>query len=131
MELALKHIKSNHNLLSRTRLELSIKDSNYSAFTGRAAALELLKDFVAMIGPHSSVLIHIISHFTEELQIPFVLSFAVRDFTLTSYEYSIFYPDDSQLFSSNACNCCYSGYYVWREVVAVYVDNDWQKNGES
>jgi glutamate receptor, ionotropic, plant len=47
------------------------------------------KDTVAIIGPQSSVVAHIISHVANELQVPLV-SFAATDPTLASLQYPFF-----------------------------------------
>ncbi|XP_057850920.2 glutamate receptor 3.3 isoform X2 [Cryptomeria japonica] len=131
MELAVKDVNNNHSLLSGTKLELSMVDSNCSAFIGTAAALELLKkDVVAIIGPQSSVLAHIVSHLAKELQIP-LLSFAATDPTLTSSEYPYFIRMTHSDFSQMSAIAALVGYYGWREVVAVYIDDDYGRNGVS
>ncbi|XP_057850922.2 glutamate receptor 3.3 isoform X1 [Cryptomeria japonica] len=131
MELAVKNVNSDYSLLGGTKLELSMMNSNCSAFTGTAAALELLKkDVVAIIGPQLSVLAHIVSHLAKELQIP-LLSFAATDPTLTSYEYPYFIRMAHSDFSQMSAIAAVVGNYGWREVVVVYIDDDYGRNGVS
>ncbi|KAH9317060.1 hypothetical protein KI387_018829, partial [Taxus chinensis] len=131
MELAVKDVNNNKSLLNGTTLELSMMDSNCSAFIGTGAALELLKkDVVAIIGPQLSVLAHMVSHIANELQIP-LLSFAATDPTLTSQEYPYFIRMTHSDFSQMSAIAALVGYYGWREVVAVYIDDDYGRNGVS
>ncbi|XP_057727827.1 glutamate receptor 3.5-like [Arachis stenosperma] len=80
-------------------------------------------DVVAVIGPQSSGIAHLISNVVNELHVP-LLSFAT-DPSLSSLQYPYFIrtmPSD-----------CFQlvDYYQWREVIAIYVDDDNGRNGIS
>ncbi|CAN6269047.1 unnamed protein product [Urochloa humidicola] len=86
------------------------------------------KDTVAIIGPQSSVVAHVISHVANELQVP-LLSFAATDPTLTSLQYPFFVrtiPSDQFQMASVAHLV---DYYGWKMVTAVYIDDDYGRNG--
>ncbi|XP_057858430.2 glutamate receptor 3.4 isoform X2 [Cryptomeria japonica] len=129
IELAVEDVNKNSSVLNGNRLVLSMVDSNCSAWIGTAAALELLqKDVVAIVGPQSSPLAHIVSQLASELQVP-LLSFAATDPTLSSYQYPYFlritHSDSSQM----EAIADVIGYYGWRKVVVVYIDDDYGRNG--
>jgi len=88
------------------------------------------KDTVAIIGPQSSVVAHVISHVANELQVP-LMSFAATDATLTSLQYPFFvrtiHSDQFQM----ASVADLVDYYGWKMVTAVYIDDDYGRNGIS
>nr|CAD1841043.1 unnamed protein product [Ananas comosus var. bracteatus] len=85
-------------------------------------------EVVAVLGPQSSGIAHVVSHVVNELHVP-LLSFAATDPTLASLQYPYFVrvtQDDS--FQMNAIADIIS-YYGWREVIAIYVDDDYGRGG--
>ncbi|OEL12907.1 Glutamate receptor 3.1 [Dichanthelium oligosanthes] len=88
------------------------------------------KDTVAILGPQSSVVAHVISHVANELQVP-LMSFAATDPTLTSLQYPFFvrtiHSDQFQM----ASVADLVDYYQWKMVTAVYIDDDYGRNGIS
>lgn len=85
-------------------------------------------DVVAIIGPQSSVVAHIISHVANELRVP-LLSFAATDPTLTSLQFPFFVrTTQSDLYQMKAVAEIID-YYGWKEVIAIYVDDDYGRNG--
>eukprot|EP01018_Ginkgo_biloba_P018042 Gb_41411 [translate_table: standard] len=131
IQLALEDVNRNTSVLNGTRLVLTMMDSNCSAFIGTAAALELMKkEVVAMVGPQSSVLAHVVSHIANELQVPF-LSFAATDPSLSSYQYPYFLRMTHSDFSEMTAIAAVVSSYGWRNVVAVYMDDDYGRNGIS
>ncbi|KAL3363897.1 hypothetical protein AABB24_012904 [Solanum stoloniferum] len=93
-------------------------------------ALQLMeKEVIAAIGPQSSGIAHVISHVMNELQVP-LLSFAT-DPTLSSLQYSYFLrtvPNDHFQMYAIADVVDYFG---WKEVIAIFVDDDNGRNGIS
>ncbi|KAL8506754.1 hypothetical protein ACS0TY_017594 [Phlomoides rotata] len=86
-------------------------------------------DIVAALGPLSSGVAHVISHVVNELHVPLV-SFAT-DPSLTSLQYPYFIrgiPNDH--FQMYAIADLVE-YFEWREVTAVFVDDDNGRNGIS
>jgi ionotropic glutamate receptor len=85
-------------------------------------------DTVAIIGPQQSVMAHVISHIANELQVP-LLSFAASDPTLNSLQFPYFVrTTQSDLFQMSAIAEIVS-YYKWRDVIAIYIDDDHGRNG--
>lgn len=85
-------------------------------------------DTVAIIGPQTSVMAHIISHIANELHVP-LLSFTALDPTLSSLQYPYFLqtaPNDQ--FQMSAIGDMVS-YFGWNQVVAVFTDDDQSRNG--
>lgn len=85
-------------------------------------------DTVAIIGPQSSVLAHVISHVANEFKIP-LLSFSATDPTLSSLQYPFFIrTTQSDLYQMAAISDVIS-FYDWRKVIAIYIDDDHGRNG--
>jgi ionotropic glutamate receptor len=83
---------------------------------------------IAIIGPQSAVMAHVLSHLANELHVPF-LSFTALDPTLSPLQYPYFVqtaPNDG--FQMTAIADMIS-YYGWAEVVAVYSDDEQSRNG--
>lgn len=85
-------------------------------------------DIVAIIGPQSSVIAHIISHVANELHVP-LLSFAATDPTLSSLEFPYFIRTTlSDLYQMSAVAEIVN-HYGWKEVTVIYIDDDYGRNG--
>lgn len=83
---------------------------------------------MAIIGPESSVTAHVISHISKELKVP-LLSFSATDPTLFSLQYPYFVMTaHSDLFQMSSIAEIID-HYGWREVIAVYTDDDHGRNG--
>jgi len=131
IEMALEDVNNSPSLLNGTQLVLTMMDSNCSAFLGTAAALELMKkNNVAIVGPQFSVLAHVVSSVANELHIP-ILSFGATDPTLTSLQYPYFFRVAHSDFYEMTAVAAVIGYYDWKNVVAVYIDDDYGRNGIS
>lgn len=85
---------------------------------------------MAIIGPQSSVTAHVISHIANELQVP-LLSFAATDPTLSSLQYPFFVRTTQDDHFQMAAIAEIVEYYEWREVTAIYTDDDYGRNGIS
>ncbi|KAI4317046.1 hypothetical protein L6164_024957 [Bauhinia variegata] len=131
MEEAVKDVNSNASILRGTKLALSTQNSNCSGFVGMVQALRFMEtDVVAIIGPQSSVVAHIISHIANELQVP-LLSFAATDPTLSSLQFPYFVrTTQSDLFQMSAVAEIVD-YYGWKDIIAIFVDDEYGRNGVS
>ncbi|XP_020270386.1 glutamate receptor 3.7-like [Asparagus officinalis] len=129
IETAVHDVNSDKNVLAGTRLNLIMMNSNCNAFLGAIGALKILdREAVAIVGPQVSTTAHMISFISNGLQIPLV-SFAATDPTLSSLQYPFFLrmtPSDSYQMKAVA-NLIH--YYGWRQVIAIYVDNEFGRNG--
>ncbi|XP_050267948.1 glutamate receptor 3.3 isoform X1 [Quercus robur] len=129
MEEAVKDVNSNSSILPGTKLHLNMQDSNCSGFFGMVEALEFMEtDTVAIIGPQSSVVAHIISHVANELKVP-LLSFGATDPTLSSLQFPFFVrTTQSDLYEMTAVADIVD-FYGWKAVIAIFIDDDYGRNG--
>lgn len=128
LELAVRDI-NNSSLLGDSQLVLHLGNSNCSAFQGAATASNLLKDeVVAILGPQTSVVSHFVSHMATVTQVPLV-SFSATDPSLSEEQYFYFvrvtHSDDVQMQAIAGI----IQHYGWREVTALYIDDDFGNNG--
>lgn len=87
-------------------------------------------DIVAVVGPQSSVVAHMVLNLANELHVPF-LSFAATDPTLSSLQFPYFVrTTQSDLYQMTAVAEIVD-YYSWKEVIAIYLDDDYGRNGVS
>ncbi|XP_010557012.2 PREDICTED: glutamate receptor 3.4-like isoform X2 [Tarenaya hassleriana] len=96
-----------------------------------SAPWELMEtEVVAAIGPQSSGIAHIISHVSKELHVP-LLSFGATDPTLSSLQYPYFLrTTQNDCFQMNAI-ADFVSHFGWREIVAIFVDDEYGRNGIS
>lgn len=85
---------------------------------------------MAIIGPQSSVVAHIIAHVANELQVP-LLSFAATDPTLSSLQFPFFVRTTMSDLYQMAAVAEIVDYYGWKEVITIFVDDDYGRNGVS
>ncbi|KAG6419555.1 hypothetical protein SASPL_121777 [Salvia splendens] len=129
---AIRDVNSDSSILNGTKLNLILQDTNCSGFLGTFEAMQLMgKDIVAALGPQSSGIAHSISFIMNELHVP-LLSFAATDPTLSAqHQYPYFLRTTiSDHFQMYAVADLVS-YFGWGEVVAVFVDDDYGRNGIS
>ncbi|CAL9778697.1 unnamed protein product [Musa acuminata subsp. burmannicoides] len=129
IELAVDDVNKNSSVLAGTRLRLFTQDTNCSGFLGTIEALQLIeKNVVAMIGPQSSGIAHVISHAVNELHVP-LLTFAATDPTLSPLQYPyLIRTTQNDDFQMKAIADIISN-YGWREVIAIFVDDDYGRGG--
>ncbi|KAJ4846637.1 hypothetical protein Tsubulata_014651 [Turnera subulata] len=122
-------INSDPSVLGGWNLSITLQDSNFSGFLGIIGALQFMEtDTVAIIGPQSAVMAHVLSHLANELHVP-LLSFTALDPTLSPLQYPYFVQTaPSDLFQMAAIADMIS-YYGWAEVIAVFTDDDQSRNG--
>ncbi|KAK2660920.1 hypothetical protein Ddye_007453 [Dipteronia dyeriana] len=131
IEEAVKDINSNPSILHGTKLNLTMANSNCSGFLGMIEALKFMEnDIVAIIGPQCSTVAHIISYVSNELKIP-LLSFAVTDPTLSSLQFPFFVRTTQSDTYQMAAIAETVEYFDWKAVLAIYVDNEYGRNGIS
>ncbi|KAG6701748.1 hypothetical protein I3842_07G001600 [Carya illinoinensis] len=132
IEAAVHDVNSSPDVLNGTKLILAMQDTKLSSgFLGIVEALRFMEnDTVAIIGPQQSVIAHIISHIANELQVP-LLSFAATDPTLNSLQFPYFFRTTQSDGFQMAAVADIVGYYGWRDVIAIYIDDDHGRNGVS
>lgn len=88
------------------------------------------RDSVAIIGPQTSAMAPVLSHLSNELHVP-ILSFTALDPAMSPLQYRYFLqtaPNDKFLMNAVADMISYFG---WREIIAIYTDEDQSRNGIS
>lgn len=124
---AVDDVNSDPSLL--TKLNLHIQDSNYSGFLGMIEAIKFMElETVAIIGPQSSTMAHIISFIANELQVP-LLSYSASDPTLSSLQFPFFVMTSLNDLYQMTAIADIVDFYGWREVIAIYADDDNGRNG--
>ncbi|GFY87737.1 glutamate receptor 3.6 [Actinidia rufa] len=119
--------------LSSSRQETPNLDFDYSliqpSILSLLTALQFMEnDTVAIIGSLSSITAHVIAHIANELQVP-LLSFAATDPTLSSLQYPFFVRTTLNDLYQMAAIADIVEYFEWRDVIAIYVDDDYGRNG--
>ncbi|WCJ44736.1 glutamate receptor 3.3 [Euphorbia peplus] len=126
---AVKDVNANSSILHGTKLAVTMHNSNCSGFTGMVEALRFMEaDIVAVIGPQSSVVGHIISHIVNELRVP-LLSFAATDPTLNSLQFPFFVRTTQSDLHQMAAVAEIVEHYDWKQVIAIFIDDDYGRNG--
>ncbi|KAG9144030.1 hypothetical protein Leryth_013911 [Lithospermum erythrorhizon] len=131
IEEAVKDVNVNSSVLKGTKLVVKMHDSNCSGFLGMVGAIQFMEtDAVAIIGPQSSVVAHTLSFVTNDLQVP-LLSYAATDPTLSSLQFPYFVrTTQSDLYQMTAIADIVT-HYGWKQVVVIYLDDDYGRNGMS
>ncbi|XP_076928102.1 glutamate receptor 3.4-like [Bidens hawaiensis] len=128
---AIADVNSSPTVLRGVTLNLISHDTNCSGFIGTIEALELMeKDVVAAIGPQSSGIAHVISQVVNELHVP-LLSFGATDPTLSSLQYPYFIRTTQNDFHQMSAITDLVLHFEWKEIIAIFVDDDYGRNGIS
>ncbi|KAL5573317.1 hypothetical protein UlMin_022914 [Ulmus minor] len=129
IEAAVSDINADSSILNGTKLRLIAEDANCSVFLGSVEAFQVLeREVVAIIGPQSSAIAHIISGIANGLQVP-LISYAATEPTLSSLKFPFFLrttPSDAYQMAAMASLI---EFYGWREVIVIFVDDDYGRNG--
>ncbi|XP_019086587.1 PREDICTED: glutamate receptor 3.1-like [Camelina sativa] len=122
-------VNSDPSFLGGTKLQIMMNDAKRSGFLSIMGALQFMEtDAVAIIGPQTSIMAHVLSHLANELTVP-MLSFTALDPTLSPLQFPYFVQTaPSDLFLMRAVADMIT-YYGWSDVVALYNDDDNSRNG--
>ncbi|EMS53869.1 Glutamate receptor 3.3 [Triticum urartu] len=126
---ALEDINSDPTVLNGTTLKVKIKDTNcFDGFLGMVQGLQFMEtDVIAIVGPQCSTISHIISYVANELRVP-LMSFA-SDATLSTIQFPFFVRTGSSDLYQMAAVAAIVDYNHWKIVTAIYIDNDYGRNG--
>ncbi|XP_057543563.1 glutamate receptor 3.6-like isoform X1 [Amaranthus tricolor] len=129
IQAAIDDVNSSSDVLHGTQLNISMLDNCQSGFLGIAQTMAFMDDdIVAIIGPQSSVLAHVVSPIAAGFRIP-LLAFAATDPALSSIEYPfIVRTTQSDLYQMDAIADLIN-YFGWREVATIYTDDNYGRNG--
>ncbi|GMH18137.1 hypothetical protein Nepgr_019978 [Nepenthes gracilis] len=129
MEAAVEDINSDPSVLGGHLLSLQVHDANYSGFLSIMGAMQFMeKDVVAIVGPQTSVMAHVLSHLANELHVP-LLSFTALDPMLSPIQYPYFLQTaPSDMYQMTAIAEIIS-FFGWAQVIAIFSDDDLCRNG--
>ncbi|XVE91755.1 hypothetical protein REPUB_Repub01dG0038700 [Reevesia pubescens] len=131
MEAAISDINASPTILNGTHLNLSMSDADCNVFLGSIQAFQAIeKEVVAIIGPQSSAIAHMISEIANSLQVPLV-SYAATDPTLSALQYPFFVRTVQSDSNQMIAMADLVDFYGWKEVIAIYVDDDYGRNAIS
>ncbi|KAL6135261.1 hypothetical protein ACLB2K_067489 [Fragaria x ananassa] len=131
MQAAVSDVNADSGILKGTELKLFMEDANCSAFLASVEAFQVLdKDIVAIIGPQSSAIAHMISEIANGLQVP-LISYAATDPTLSALQFPYFFRTTQSDGYQMAAMAGLIDYYEWKQVIAVFVDDQYGRNGIS
>ncbi|KAA8520040.1 hypothetical protein F0562_014286 [Nyssa sinensis] len=131
IETAVADVNGDPSILKDTQLKLIMEDVDCNVFMGAVKAFEVLeKEVVAIIGPLSSSVAHMISMIANSFQVP-LLSFAATDSSLTSLQFPFFLRTTQTDSYQMAAMAELIYYYGWQNIIAIFVDNDYGRNGIS
>ncbi|KAK2657701.1 hypothetical protein Ddye_010753 [Dipteronia dyeriana] len=129
IEAAIKDVNSDPTTLVGTEIKATMQDSNRSGILAIAQALKFMeRETVAIIGPQDSATAHVVSHVSNELHVP-LLSFSASDPTLSSLQFPYFVRTGHSDLYQMAAIAEIVDYYGWREVIAIYGDDEHGRNG--
>lgn len=127
---AIEDVNADSTVLKDWKINLIFQDTNCSGFVGTVEAMQITgQQVVAAIGPQSSGIAHVISHVVNELHVPLV-SFAT-DPTLSSLQYPYFLRGLTNDYFQMYAIADLVVSFGWREVIAIFVDDDNGRNGIS
>ncbi|KAK6252055.1 hypothetical protein QUC31_013775 [Theobroma cacao] len=131
LQAAIDDVNADPTILNGVELKLVLHDTNCSSFVGTVEALQLMESEVAVaIGPQSSGIAHVISHVVNELHVP-LLSFGATDPTLSSLQYPYFLRTTHSDYFQMYAVADLVDLFGWREVIAIFVDDDYGRSGIS
>ncbi|XP_007045620.2 PREDICTED: glutamate receptor 3.4 [Theobroma cacao] len=131
LQAAIDDVNADPTILNGVELKLVLHDTNCSGFVGTVEALQLMESEVAVaIGPQSSGIAHVISHVVNELHVP-LLSFGATDPTLSSLQYPYFLRTTHSDYFQMYAVADLVDLFGWREVIAIFVDDDYGRSGIS
>ncbi|KAL3514880.1 hypothetical protein ACH5RR_027597 [Cinchona calisaya] len=128
---AVKDVNSDSTVLPGTKLVIKMENSNCTGFIGMVGALQFMDtETIAIIGPQSSVVAHTITHVANELHMP-LISFAATDPTLSSLQFPYFVRNTQSDFYQMTAIAEMVDHYGWKDVIVVFLDDDYGRNGVS
>ncbi|CAN1232434.1 Glutamate receptor 3.4 [Linum perenne] len=131
IDAAIADVNEDKSVLNGTRLNLMMEDSNCSVFFGSVVALRMIeRQVVALIGPLSSGIAHMVSEVANGLQVP-LISFAATDPTLSALQFPYFVRTTLSDSYQMAALADLVEFHEWKEVIVIFTDNDHGRNGVS
>ncbi|KAL8255281.1 hypothetical protein R6Q59_033502 [Mikania micrantha] len=129
IESAIIDVNRDSKILNGTQMRLIMVDSNCSVFKSSIGVFQMLeRDVVAIIGPQSSTVSHMISQIANGVQVP-TISYAATDPTLSSLQFPYFFRITQSDSYQMAAMANLIDFYGWKEVIAIHTDDEYGRNG--
>ncbi|CAA7019317.1 unnamed protein product [Microthlaspi erraticum] len=129
METAIEDVNANPSVLNNTKLRIIMHDTKFNGFMSIMEPLRFMEsETVAIIGPQRSSSARVVSHVATELKIP-ILSFTATDPTMSLLQFPYFIRTSQNDLFQMAAIADIVHFYGWREVIAIYGDDDYGQNG--
>ncbi|KAJ7522900.1 hypothetical protein O6H91_18G030800 [Diphasiastrum complanatum] len=129
MELAVQKVNLDSTVLNGTELRLRVMDENCDALQGAAAAISLFEnEVVAIAGPQTSAASHFVAYMGAAAQVP-IVSFSATDPNLSENQYDYFLRLANNDRVQMMAIASVVSLYGWREVVALYTNDDYGRSG--
>ncbi|KAI3695485.1 hypothetical protein L1987_78482 [Smallanthus sonchifolius] len=129
VESAVIDVNRDSRILNGTQMRLIMEDTNCSVFKSSIGVFQMLeRDVVAIIGPQSSTVAHMISQIANGVQVP-IISYAATDPTLSSLQFPYFFRTTQSDSFQMAAMANLIDFYGWKEVIAIYTDDEYGRNG--
>ncbi|KGN63257.1 glutamate receptor 3.7 [Cucumis sativus] len=131
MEAAVSDVNADPSILNGTKLNLVMADTHCNVLLGSIGAFQVLeKDVVAIVGPQSSVVAHMVLQIANNLQVP-LISYAATDPTLSALQFPFFLRTTQSDANQMTAMADLIDFYEWKEVIMIFVDDDYGRNGIS
>ncbi|KAA0043456.1 glutamate receptor 3.7-like [Cucumis melo var. makuwa] len=131
MEAAVSDVNADPSILNGTKLNLVMADTHCNVLVGSIGAFQVLeKDVVAIVGPQSSVVAHMVLQIANNLQVP-LISYAATDPTLSALQFPFFLRTTQSDAYQMTAMADLIDFYEWKEVIMIFVDDDYGRNGIS
>ncbi|ESQ45364.1 hypothetical protein EUTSA_v10010111mg [Eutrema salsugineum] len=129
MEAAVEDVNANPSVLNNTQLRIIMHDTKFNGFMSIMEPLRFMEsETVAIIGPQRSTSARVVAHVASELKIP-ILSFTATDPTMSPLQFPFFIRTSQNDLYQMAAIADIVHFYGWREVIAIYADDDYGQNG--
>ncbi|KAF3493588.1 hypothetical protein DY000_02055951 [Brassica cretica] len=129
MQAAVDDVNANPTVLNNTRLNIIMHDTKFNGFMSIMEPLRFMENkTVAIIGPQRPTSARVVSHVATELKIP-ILSFTATDPTMSPRQFPFFIRTSQNDLFQMAAIADIVHHYGWREVIAIYGDDDYGQNG--
>ncbi|EOA25081.1 hypothetical protein CARUB_v10018389mg [Capsella rubella] len=129
MDAAVEDVNASPSILNTTTLKIIMHDTKFNGFMSIMEPLQFMEsETVAIIGPQRSTTARVVAHVATELKIP-ILSFSATDPTMSPLQFPFFIRTAQNDLFQMAAIADIVQFYGWREVVAIYGDDDYGRNG--
>ncbi|XP_010515560.1 PREDICTED: glutamate receptor 3.6-like isoform X2 [Camelina sativa] len=129
MDAAVEDINASPSVLNNTLLKIIMHDTKFNGFMSFLEPLRFMEsETVAIIVPQRSTTARVVAHIATELNVP-ILSFTATDPAMSPLQFPFFIRTSQNDVFQMAAIADIVHFYGWREVIAIYGDDDYGQNG--